>query len=155
MEVGRTCRSTLAICGVTTDAEGKPHTISYSSNDQNNQMIALVATGRLTIQLPQATMKAIPDQRIELPVRIQRSPGIVDSVKLELVESKSVRGIHAEPITIEANKDSGTLILQFGTELDGVSVQPLKIRATTQDERQLPVTAEASITLVDQQPQSP
>lgn len=155
MEVGRTCRSTLAICGVTTDAQGQSHTISYSSNDQNNQMIALVATGRLTIQLPHATMKANPNQRIELPIRIQRSPGIVNSVKLELVESKSVRGVRVEPITIEPNKDSGTLILELGKELHGLNVQPLKIRAATQDERQLPVTAEASITLVDQQPQSP
>lgn len=149
MEVGRTCRSTLAISGVTTDPDGAKHTISFSSNDQNNQMIALVATGRLTIQLPQSTLTARPGERVELPIKIQRSPGISGAVQLEAVAPKSLEGLSATPATIASDQNSATLVLNFSSELKGVNVQPLTIRATTKDERNLPVTAESKLTLVD------
>jgi len=150
MEVGRTCRSTLAVSGVMRDPDGNSHTISFSSNDQNNQMIALVATGRMTIQLSQSTVTAQPGARIELPVKIQRSQEIVGPVTLELMASNPISGVSAAPITIESGQATGTLVLEFGAELKGINIHPLTIRATTQDERRLPVTAEAKLTLVDQ-----
>ena len=92
--------------------EGHSHTISFSSNDQNNQMIALVATGRLTLQLPQSTVTARPNSRVELPIRIQRSPEIAGPVTLELMAStKPIWPVSsASPITIEKPGNStGTL----------------------------------------------
>src|SRR6185436_15884304 len=60
MEVGRTCRSTLAVTGNITDPDGSQHAVSFSSNDQNNQMIALVDPGRFAVQLPKTTLQATP-----------------------------------------------------------------------------------------------
>jgi hypothetical protein len=131
------------------DPDGNPHTISFSSNDQNNQMIALVSPGRLTIQLSQSTVAARPGGRVELAVRIQRSPDTVGPVTVELVGSKPVGGVSAVPVTIDGNQVAGTLVLEFGAELKGISIRPLTIRATTHDERRLPVTAEAKLTLVE------
>ena len=149
MEVGRTCRSTLAISGMVRDADGNSHSISFSSNDQNNQMIALVAPGRLTLQLSKSTVTARPGERIELPIRIQRSPEVAGPVTLELVCAKSITGVSASPVSIASGQDAGTLIIEFSNELHGVYLRPLTIRATAHDERQLPVMAEVKLTLVD------
>ena len=149
MEVGRTCRSTLAISGVTTDADGNSHTISYSSNDQHNQMIALVATGRLTIQLPQSTLAARPGDRVELLVQIQRSPGIAGPVQFDIVVPKAMLGVSGASLLIDGNKNAGTLVLDFANELKGIGIHPVTIRATTEDERHLPITAEAKLELVN------
>jgi hypothetical protein len=42
----------------------------------------------------------------------------------------------------------GTLVLEFGSDLTGVSVYPLTIRATGDDERHLPIIGETKIELV-------
>lgn len=148
MEIGRTCRSTLAIVGTVTDADGAQHVVSYSSNDQNNQMIALVDPGRFAVQLPRTTLQAKPGQRIELPLRIQRGPGLSNSVAVEVIASNAIRGVTAPKIDVARDADQALLALDFADMISGVEIHPLTIRATTTDERGLPVTAETSLTLV-------
>ena len=148
MEVGRTCRSTLSISGVTTDADGTLHTISYSSNDQHNQMIALVATGQLGIQLTHSTLTAVPGETLNLPFRIQRSPGIAGPVQVELIIPKGVGGLSVSSPTLESGQNEGVLAIAIDKQTPATDLAPLTIRATTLDTRSLPVTGEAKLTLV-------
>lgn len=148
MEIGRTCRSTLAVTGTVIDADGAQHMVSYSSNDQHNQMIALVDPGRFAVQLPRTTLQARPGQRVDLPIRIQRGPGLNSSVAVEVIASKAMRGVTAPTVDIAGAANQATLSLNFAEVINGVEIHPLTIRATTTDERGLPVTAETSLTLV-------
>ena len=151
MEIGRTCRSTLVVSGVVSDPDSTLHTVSYSSNDQNNQMIALVDPGRLAIQLSRTTCSTTAGQRIELPFRLQRDRGMTNSVALDLVVPKGCRGVTAAPLEILAGESSGTLQINVDASAKGFDLRPLTIRATTRDERGLPVTAETALVLAPSQ----
>ena len=151
MEIGRTCRSTLSVSGIVTDSDGSQHTVSYSSNDQHNQMIALVDPGRLAIQLARTTFVAAPGHRLEVPLRLQRDRGLTNSVTIELVALKGCHGVTAVPVEVAATHNSGTLIVELTNAASGIDLRPLTIRATTRDERGLPVTAETPLTLVPPQ----
>ena len=148
MEIGRTCRSTLSVSGIVTDPDGSPHKVSYSSNDQNNQMIALVDPGRLAVQLPRTTFATTPGQRLELPLRLQRDRGLTNSVTVELVLPKGCRGVTAAPLEIAGDQNTGTLAVDLTATATGLDLRSLTIRATTRDERGLTVTAETPLILV-------
>ncbi|MEK6258506.1 MAG: PPC domain-containing protein [Planctomycetota bacterium] len=148
MEIGRTCRSTLSVSGIVTDPDGSPQKVSYSSNDQNNQMIALVDPGRLAMQLPRTTFATAPGHRLELPLRLQRDRGLTNSVTIELVLPKGCRGVTASPLEIAGDQNSGTLLVELANAASGLDLRSLTIRATTRDERGLPVTAETPLVLV-------
>lgn len=148
MEVGRTCRSTLSITGSLTDTDGAVHQVSYSSNDQNNQMIALVDPGKFAIQVPRPTIRALPGHRVELPVRVQRSPELKGPVSVSLVIPAAMTGVSASRLEIPAGTDEGLLRLTFDRAPDGLTVRPVTLRATATDGRGLPVTAEAAVSLI-------
>lgn len=148
MEIGRTCRSTLSVSGIVTDPDGSSHKVSYSSNDQNNQMIALVDPGRLAVQLPRTTFATAPGQRLELPLRLQRDRSLTNSVTVELVLPKGCRGVTATPLEIAGDQNAGTLVIELAAAASGFDLRSLTIHATTRDERGLPVTAETPLVLV-------
>ena len=148
MEVGRTCRSTLLVSGQIRDGEGGLHTISFSSNDQHNQMIALVDTGRLTVQLSKATVRVVLGGRVEVPIKIQRSPEVFGPVNVELVTSRPDSGVSAASLLLAPDQLTGTMVLQFGPSPAPISVDSVIIRAVSRDHRGLPVTAETRLTLV-------
>jgi hypothetical protein len=148
MEVGRTCRSTLLVSGQIRDGQGVLHTISYSSNDQHNQMIALVDTGRLTVQLSKPTVRVVLGGRVEVPIKIQRSPEVFGPVNVELVTSRPDPGVSAASLLLAPDQLTGTMVLQFGPGPAPISVDSVIIRAVSRDHRGLPVTAETRLTLV-------
>lgn len=148
MEIGRTCRSTLAVSGVVTDPDGTQHMVSFSSNDQNNQMIALVDPGQFSVQLPRATMIVRPGQRIELPIRIQRSPVLNGNVTVDLVAASPIQGVTAKPVEVRGETVQAIIAIEFADQVSGVGVHPVTIRATTRDQRGQLVVTEASLTLV-------
>ena len=148
MEVGRTCRSTLAVTGQVTDADGQQHTVSYSSNDQHNQMIALVDPGRFAVQLPRTTLTAIPGEQVKMPIRIQRGSGLVGPLTVELITPNGIEGVSGSTIEIPGDQSEGSLTMKFENRLSGLELRPVTIRAHTKDERGLPITAETSLTLV-------
>ena len=149
MEIGRTCRSTISLSGVINDPDGTTHMVSYSSMDPPNQMVALIASGHLGLQLSRPTVVVRPGEELELFVRLQRGSQIKGPVTLELMVPKSIRGICASSVTVDPGEDQGRLLLEMKNELIGIGIHPLTIRATTYDERNLPVTAETKLTLVE------
>ncbi|HEY4258776.1 MAG TPA: hypothetical protein VGM98_01395 [Schlesneria sp.] len=148
MEVGRTCRSTLAVTGQVTDTDGQQHAVSYSSNDQHNQMIALVDPDRFAVQLPRTTLTATPGKQVKVPVRMQRGSGLVHPTTVELIASNGIEGVSATTIEIPGDQTESSLTMKFENTLSGLELRPVTIRAHTKDERGLPITAETSLTLV-------
>jgi hypothetical protein len=148
MEIGRTSRTTLAVMGIVTDKDGSRHVVSYSSNAQNDQMIALVDPGRLAITLERRTLPIKVGDRVKLGFRLQRSNGLTQPTQVEIVLPDGMRGVAAQPITIAANKQAGQLELSFTSDATGPLLAPLVIRATTTDDRQRAVITETNLELV-------
>ena len=88
---------------------------------------------------------------MELPLRLQRDRGLDQSVRIELVVPSGCHGVSAVPVEIAGNQNSGTLIVELSQAASGLDFHPLTIRATSRDERGLPVTAETPLTLVPSQ----
>ncbi len=148
MEIGRTSRTTLSVMGTITDGDGSRHIVSYSSNAQNDQMIALVDPGRLALTLDRRTLPVIPGSPVKLNFHLQRSRGLNQPTQVEVVVPRGLRGIQSFPVTIPANADQGQLELTFDADARGPFLAPLTIRATTTDDRKLPVINDASLELV-------
>ncbi len=148
MEIGRTSRTTLALMGMVTDKDGSRHVVSYSSNAQNDQMIALVDPGKLAITLERRTLPIVLGGRAKLSFRLQRSSGLVQPTQVEVIVPDGLRGVTAQSITIPANDQQGQVELNFSADATGPFLAPLVIRATTLDDRKLPVINEAHLELV-------
>ena len=148
MEIGRTSRTTLSVMGVVTDTDGSRHVVSYSSNAQNDQMISIVDPGRLAITLERRSLPVIAGQSAKLAFRLQRSAGLAHPTQVELVIPPGVRGIKSQPVTVAAGEQSGILELTFDADAMGPFLAPLTVRATTLDDRKLPVINDASLELV-------
>jgi hypothetical protein len=59
METGRTSRACIMAIGKVVDG-GEEHTVSYTSQAQNDQVIAVVETGRLALELGRSSLRAVP-----------------------------------------------------------------------------------------------
>lgn len=148
MEIGRTSRATLMVMGVVTDGDGSRHVVSYSSNAQNDQMIALVDPGRLAITLDRRTATVIPGQQVRIGFRLQRSSGLDQSTQVEAIIPDGLRGVTAQVVAVPAGHQQGQIELVFGADAQGPFLAPVTIRATTLDDRKLPVISDVSLELV-------
>lgn len=148
MEIGRTSRTTLSVMGVVTDKDGSRHVVSYSSNAQNDQMIALVDPGKLAITLERRTLPIVVGDRAKLAFRLQRSNGLNQPTQVEVIVPDGLRGVSAQSVTLSPTEQQGQLELNFTTEATGPVLAPVVVRATTIDERKLPVVNEANLELV-------
>jgi hypothetical protein len=144
MELGRTCRVCVMATGVIKDADGKEHTVSFSSVEQNQQMIVVVGPGRLDLSLGKNSIRAIGEVRV--PVSVSRGNDVTSDVKIEAMIPEHWKGITVSPITIPANSTSGELVLTFSTDAGPFNL-PLTIKATASGGKS-PVSAEAKLDLV-------
>lgn len=148
MEIGRTSRTQLLVMGIITDTDGSRHVVSYSSNAQNDQMIALVDPGKLAITLNRRTLPLIPGEHATLDFRLQRGMGLNQDAQIEVIVPDGMSGVSSETIKLPMNDQQGQLKFAFSAAATEVPLAPLIIRATTLDDRHLPVTAEAELELV-------
>ena len=82
------------------------------------------------------------------PLRLQRDRGLTNSVAVELVLPNGCRGVTASPLEIAGDQNTGTLVAELAPAASGLDLRSLTIRATTRDERGLPVTADTPLILV-------
>ncbi len=130
MELGRTSRACVMAVGVVKEPDGTPHTVSYTSQEQADQIIALVDPGQLAVRVVPASLLAENGTEAELAVEIGRGKGIAGPVEIQLVVPDHIRGVHAPPVTIAAGQSSGRLRLRFDGESLGPFNMPLTVRAT-------------------------
>lgn len=130
METGRTCRVCVQGVGVVTDADGSQHRVSYSSVNQNEQLVTVVGPGMLALEADRTSFTAVPGKSIKVPVRIQRGQEVTGPVELTLVTPGHLQGIRAAKTTIPAKMERGELVIECGAKLTGPFNMPIVLRAT-------------------------
>jgi hypothetical protein len=147
MELGRTCRvCVMATAKVKDPVDGREHTVSFSSIEQNQQMIVVVTPGRLDVALEKTSVRAEPGGVVRLAVRVSRSKSLSGAARVEAVIPVHWKGVTAAPLTIPADGGAGELVLKFGNDC-GPFNAPLVVRATVETAA-TPVTAEAKVEVV-------
>lgn len=154
LEIGRTCRVAIMVFGVVRDHDGTEHVVSYSANEQNDQIIILPEPGLLTLDLDRPAVLARPNESAEIRVKITRDRSLQGApVRLDLVAAPHVQGLRAEPTLVPGDKSEAIFKLQFGPK-PGPFNLPVLIRATATLNRsahhadaKLELVAEASASL--------
>ncbi|HLW66998.1 MAG TPA: hypothetical protein VKS79_16915 [Gemmataceae bacterium] len=142
METGRTSRSCIIGIGQVKDADGSVHSVSFSSVEQNMQIIVVVEPGVLGLELDRSSVRIEPGMSAQLQMRIARGQGLLGSAKIELFGEA---GITAEPVTIAAEQNTGTLTIHAAK--NGQVTQTAVIRATIVANGK-PVLAEAKLEIL-------
>ncbi|MFO0806307.1 MAG: PPC domain-containing protein [Gemmataceae bacterium] len=146
MELGRTCRVCVMAVGKVKDFDGTEHSVSFSSVNQNQQMIMVVGPGRLDVFLDKLTVRAEPGAEVRVPVRVTRARELSGPATVEAVIPEHWRGVTAAKLTIPADKSTGELVLKFGPDCGPFNL-PLVVRAAVET-KATPITAEAKLEIV-------
>jgi hypothetical protein len=144
METGRTCRVCVMGVGVLKEPDGSAHRVSFSSVNQNEQLVAVVGPGKLAMELPTTSFIARPGQVIRIPVHVRRGLGINGPVTIDLVTPAHVQGFTASPTIIAHDRDAGELTIRCAEKRSGELNMPLTVRATLMHNGE-PLTAEVKI----------
>ena len=148
MELGRTCRVCVMATGKVKDAvDGREHAVSFSSVEQNQQMIVVVGPGRLDLSIGKGSVRAEPGGAVRLPLSVVRGKDLTGPVKIEVLIPDHWKGVAAAPLTIPAGERDGEVVLTFVAGEAGPFNMPLILRATVTD-KSTPVTAEAKVEVV-------
>ncbi len=147
MEVGRTSRTCLMATGIVKEADGSQHTVCFTSEQQNDQLIVLVDPGQLEVRARPGSVLATPGSSARVRIEIGRGKGLDLPVTAELRIPHHVHGVTASSITIDRGQSEGTLEIQFAEQLPGPFNMPLSIVATAWPDGK-PYTAEDTIEIV-------
>jgi hypothetical protein len=148
METGRTSRACIMAVGVVRQ-DGAEYTVGYSSEGQNDQVIAVVETGRLGIETDRQSLAAMRGGLATMKVKVSRGKGLSGPVKLELIHPGHMRGLRAEPVILSGEQSKTTFTLRFAAETLGPFNMPVVLRATLSDAAG-PVVAETKLDIVDE-----
>ncbi|HEY7309894.1 MAG TPA: PPC domain-containing protein [Gemmataceae bacterium] len=129
METGRTARACILAVGVLKEGD-REYTVGYSSEGQNEQVIAVVETGRLGIETDRHSLAAAPGGQATLTVRVSRGKGLAGAVKLELVQPEHMHGVKAEPVVIASDQVRAAFTMHFASAELGPFNMPVVLRAT-------------------------
>lgn len=144
METGRTCRVCVMGVGVVKEPDGSEHRVSFSSVNQNEQLVAVVGPGKLAMEAERTSFRAAPGKSFTVSVKVQRGQGIDGPVTLELVTPSHVRGLSAAKTTLGAKQDRGELIVTCADKLVGPFNMPMIVRATLMRDGE-PIVAEVKL----------
>jgi len=150
METGRTCRVCVMGTAVVKDIDGSEHIVSYSSVQQNDQIIAVVEPGKLGIEVDRTSLRVEAGASIEVRVKVARSSTLNGPAKVEVLFPDGFTGLQAQPLSIPADQTEGKLILKFASEGSQIRVppgMPLVIRAGV-IEAGHPIAAESRMDVV-------
>ncbi|MGE3803490.1 MAG: PPC domain-containing protein [Gemmataceae bacterium] len=146
LETGRTARVTLMAVGVVKDPDGTPHTVSFTSVAQNEQIVVVIEPGKLSVSCAPGSIQAAPGKEARVALRVERGPDLKGPVRLELIAPQHLRGVTAQPIELPADQGSAELTIKFARDLAGPFNAPLVLRATLMEKSQ-PVTAQTRLEL--------
>ena len=144
METGRTSRTCVMAVGVVKDGDGTEHEVSFTSTEQNEQIIAVIEPGRLGVEVEKPTLTAGVNQTVTIPVRVLRGKGLGGPARVELIIPAHLHGITCESATLAANEQLVTLIVHFTGPVARSVNMPLTVRATVMDKAE-PVRGEIKV----------
>jgi hypothetical protein len=154
MDMGRTCRVCVMGSATMTDHDGRSHVVSYSSRHQNDQIIAIIEPGRLSLDLDVPSIAVAPGETHRIAFTVTRAKGLSGPVQVGLAES--LPGLTATPVTVEPSATGGELEFRFSSDAgDGVfrRREPVTVRARMETASG-PVVAEAALAIVVRQVRS-
>ncbi|MFM7037860.1 MAG: PPC domain-containing protein [Planctomycetaceae bacterium] len=137
MEIGRTSRTCLMATGLVTTEDGRQHPVSYTSFEQSDQIIVLVDPERMSLQLPQSSLQAIPGSTVQLYFEVRRGSGVTGPVQVSLECPPHIKGLTSSPVQLAADATSGKLTLRFAEDSTGPWNMPLKVSARCESSGQL------------------
>jgi hypothetical protein len=144
MELGRTSRTNLMLVGEMNDAAGKPHKVCFATNEQNEQMIALVSPSEFQIAVEKPAYLVRPESELRVPVRLLKRAG-AEKVRITVAIPEHMRDVLSEPVEVAGNAETTELVIHLGAQ-PGPFNLPLTLRgqvATDAGE----LTAEANLRL--------
>lgn len=147
METGRTSRTCVMAIGTLQEPDGKDHTVSFTSTNPNEQVVAVIEPGKLAVEPDRPSLTAVPGGALTLPVRVRRARGLIGPVRLEWLAPEHLRHVSAAAVTVSADQESAILTIRFGPARDVVYNAPFTVRATLMDHDR-PVVGEAKIDIV-------
>lgn len=145
MELSRTSRSNLMLTGEMKDSAGAIHKVSFTTLEQNEQLVGLVSPGLLRIVTDRKSYPAAPGGELAVEMQIKRDRQVASPIKLELVVPKHLRDISAEPVILPAGAESGQIRLRFGSSPGPFNI-PLRLRAIAEKNGE-PIVGETEIEL--------
>jgi hypothetical protein len=136
------------LVGEVADAAGKKHKVSFTTTEQNEQLIALVSPAPLRLSVEKSVIGLAPGRATDLKVRVnlQRDPALRGPVKLDLLVPPHIHGISAASLTAAADATTAELTLSCAAD-SGPFNLPLTIRGTAEHQGE-PLIAETPLTLV-------
>ena len=146
MELGRTSRTQLMVVGELADASGKKHKVSYTTNNQNEQLIALVSPGPLRVAAEKNTLAIRKGEEIVIPLAINCDRTVEQPLKIEIVVPDHMRDLTAATIEAKPQDTTAKITLRCG-QSPGPFNMPLTIRATSQRKGK-PIVSESPLTLL-------
>ena len=145
MEIGRTSRFCLMGSAFVADDSGTKHRVSFSSHEQDDQVIMLVDPVRISIQLPATTFVIDRGDSIEIPVKVQRGTGLQGDVRVHLTAPSHIKDWSSAPFVVAAKDDSGLLKLRVDKNSNGLFNAPFIVNATLKDTTGKPIRTESRI----------
>jgi hypothetical protein len=140
MEIGRTCRVCVLGTAKVKEADGSEHVVTYSSTEQNDQIIAVIEPERLGLEVEQTTLRGIPGSEIRLPFKVSRGTGIRGPARIELIDAPS--GVQATAVDLPAETDRGEIRLRLTESFKGS--KSVLLRSSVPDGK-YPVVAEVKL----------
>jgi hypothetical protein len=148
LELGRTNRVQLMLVGEITDFDGSRHTVSYTSFEQNEQIISVVTEGQLRLTTSNTSYPVVPGGRVTVPFTLRRNAGVTNRpLRVELKVPAHISGVSAQPALLAGDANEGTLTIEYGPR-PGPFNMPLTVFAQTADNQEPPHHAAARIELV-------
>jgi hypothetical protein len=148
LELGRTNRVQLMLVGEITDFDGSRHTVSYTSFEQNEQMISVVTEGELRLATSNTSYPVVPGGRVGVPFTLRRNAGVAKRpLRVELKVPPHIGEVSAAPVLLGDDVNEGTLTIEYGPR-PGPFNMPLTVFAQTADNQEPPHQAAARIELV-------
>ncbi|MBI3411491.1 MAG: PPC domain-containing protein [Planctomycetes bacterium] len=147
METGRTSRTCVMAVGVIKDKDGSEHEVSFSSVNQNEQMVAVVEPGKLDLSVERTSLGLCPGKKAEVRFQVSRAKGLEGPVTVELIVPAHIKGLNGQPVTLKGDETGGRFVVEFSDLSSGPINMPLVLRATLLDNGR-PVTAETRIEAV-------
>jgi hypothetical protein len=132
METGRTSRACVMAVGLLKVGDAE-YTVGSSSEAQNEQIIAVVETGRLGLEVDRQSIAVVPGGKASVTVRLRRGKGLTGPVRLELLKPAHVRGVQAEVVHVAADQSQAVFPMRFASGQVGPFNMPLVLRATLDD----------------------
>ena len=130
METGRTCRVCVMGVGAIKEPDGSEHRVSFSSVNQNEQLVAVVGPGMLALEAERTSYRFVAGKTITVSVRVKRGQGVDGPVELTLVTPVRMQGLQASKTTMPAKIDKGELTIRCSDQLAGPFTMPVTLRAT-------------------------